>query len=78
MKLARLIKPIALEDPKSAADKSPIVGHEEGPEPKWPYRGLIIVLSALVAWLFVIAAGAAVWFLLFPSILQIRHFIMGH
>ena len=49
--------------------KPPI--YTEEPEPKWRHRGLIIVFSALAAWLFVIAVGAAFWFLVFSPILHL-------
>ena len=50
--------------------QEPPIDREE-PEPKWRHRGLIIVFSALAAWLFVIAVGAAFWFLVFSPILHL-------
>lgn len=44
---------------------------EEPESPKYRYRRLIVIFSALAAWLFVIAVGAAFWFLLFPAILHL-------
>jgi hypothetical protein len=44
---------------------------EEPEFPKYRYRRLIVIFSALAAWLFVIAVGAAFWFLLFPAILHL-------
>ena len=52
------------------AAEEPPNGPEEH-EPKLRNRGMIIVFSALASWLFVIAVGAAFWFLVFSPILHL-------